>query len=186
KFAGAIIIDDPLKADDADSEIKRERVNNRFENTIRSRTNSRNTPIIAIGQALHERDLIGYLLETEPDEWTLIDFPAIYEDENGNECALWEFKHTLEELRKIERNDPRTFRSQYMQQPSDEEGKLLPLKSLKFAPPPNQNDVIARLMFVDPADGGGDRLSAPFIDVAIEDGQMRFHVKDVVHSENGI
>src|SRR5690606_36295980 len=64
--------------------------------------------------------------------------------------------------------------------------KLLPLKSLKFEPPPNQNDVIARLMFVDPADGGGDRLSAPFIDVAIEDGQMRFHVKDVVHSENGI
>ena len=43
-FAGAIIIDDPIKPEDALSETVRERVNNRFESTIRNRVNSRNTP----------------------------------------------------------------------------------------------------------------------------------------------
>ena len=47
-FGGAIIIDDPLKPDDALSEIKRGSVNDRYNNTIRSRVNSRDTPIIVI------------------------------------------------------------------------------------------------------------------------------------------
>ena len=49
-FQGAIMIDDPIKPEDADSDIVRERINLRFENTIRNRTNSRNTPIIIIMQ----------------------------------------------------------------------------------------------------------------------------------------
>ena len=44
KFQGAIIIDDPIKPEDADSPDMREKINQRFDNTIRSRTNSRNTP----------------------------------------------------------------------------------------------------------------------------------------------
>ena len=38
-FQGAIVIDDPLKPEDALSDTIRERVNQRFENTIRNRTN---------------------------------------------------------------------------------------------------------------------------------------------------
>ena len=68
-FAGAIVIDDPIKPEDALSETIRERVNNRFESTIRNRVNSRNTPIIIIMQRLHEHDLCGYLHEIEPEEW---------------------------------------------------------------------------------------------------------------------
>ncbi len=52
-FSGAILIDDPLKPDDAFSEIERSKVNNRYNNTIRSRTNTDNTPIIVIMQRLH-------------------------------------------------------------------------------------------------------------------------------------
>lgn len=59
KFGGAIIIDDSIKPEDADSDTIRERVNSRFDSTIRNRTNSRNTPIIVIGQRLHPRDLPG-------------------------------------------------------------------------------------------------------------------------------
>ncbi|MEG2495582.1 MAG: hypothetical protein RSB32_07795, partial [Mucinivorans sp.] len=69
-FAGAIVIDDPIKPEDALSDNVRERVNNRFETTIRNRVNSRNTPIIIIMQRLHEHDLCGYLQDIEPDEWT--------------------------------------------------------------------------------------------------------------------
>ena len=39
KFSGAIIIDDPIKPEDALSDTIRERVNNRFETTIRNRVN---------------------------------------------------------------------------------------------------------------------------------------------------
>lgn len=184
KFAGAIVIDDPLKPDDADSDVKRERINERFENTIRSRTNSRNTPIIIIGQAVHERDLIGYVMETEPDEWTLLTLPAISQDEDGNDVALWEFKHTLKELYKLRDNSVRTFDSQYMQDPKDLLGLLLPIQKLKFG---FFNAIpSASLCFVDPADKGGDKLSAIFIKIYFDNSKLIAFVHDVVHNTDGI
>ena len=62
EFSGAIIIDDPLKPDDASSELKRKAINERYNNTIRSRVNSRETPVIVIMQRLHEEDMSGFLL----------------------------------------------------------------------------------------------------------------------------
>lgn len=79
-FGGAIVIDDPIKPEDAFSDIEREKVNRRFETTIRSRVNSRNTPIIVIMQRLHEHDLCGYLQETEPNTWEVLKLPAIDDD----------------------------------------------------------------------------------------------------------
>lgn len=188
KFSGAIIIDDPLKADDAESELKRERVNQRFETTIRSRTNSRNTPIIVIGQALHERDLIGYLVENEPEVWTVINIPCIEIDENGNEVALWEFKQTLEELKKIRDADERVFETQYQQNPYDKKGKLIPLKELKLI---NNNitkidDVSYKFAIGDPANTGGDNYSMMFCWVLIEQNKINVIVKDIIYSKDGI
>ncbi|MBR5278144.1 MAG: hypothetical protein IKU23_02645, partial [Clostridia bacterium] len=54
EFGGAIIIDDPIKPDDARSEQVRDKVNQKFETTIRNRVNSRKTPIIIIMQRLDE------------------------------------------------------------------------------------------------------------------------------------
>jgi len=184
KFSGAIVIDDPLKPDDADSDIKRERINERFENTIRSRTNSRNTPIIIIGQAVHDRDLIGYLMNTEPNEWTLLSIPAISKDENFNDVALWSFKHTLEELYRIKENSPRTFDSQYQQDPKDLLGLLIPFDSLKFSK--ITNEPIYSMAFADPADEGGDKLSVIFIKIYFEDDRLLVYVNDVIHNNNGI
>ena len=122
-FAGAIIIDDPIKPDDANSETPREKVNTKFETTIRNRVNSRNTPIIIIMQRLHEHDLCGYLQEIEPNDWFVLSLPAIrYED--GNPKALWEFKHTLEELQKIKEANSNVFETQYMQNPMPLEGLM--------------------------------------------------------------
>lgn len=188
RFAGAIIIDDPLKPDDADSETKRERVNQRFETTIRSRTNSRNTPIIVIGQRLHENDLIGYLKANEPDEWEFIDMPCIEEGEGGVETALWEFKQTLEELQKIRMADERVFETQYQQRPSDVKGKLIPISELRFEDLSKipQNDVVFRFTCGDPADKGGDRFGIPMMHVAVTDGQFGCFVMDAIHSKEGI
>ncbi|HEV7378186.1 MAG TPA: hypothetical protein VGN64_00220, partial [Dyadobacter sp.] len=124
QFGGALIIDDPIKPEDADSETKRERINNRYDSTIKNRVNSRNTPIIIIMQRLHENDLCGYLLENEPGEWHVLSLPCIYTDEDCIEKALWPFKHTLEELRALEAQNPLVFGRQYMMNPMPAGGYL--------------------------------------------------------------
>ena len=118
-FGGAILIDDPLKPDDAFSEVKRNAVNNRYNNTIRSRTNNRNVPIIVVMQRLHEDDLSGYLLSGgSGEEWKHLNLPAL----NENNEPLWEDKHTFKELDAIREADRYTFAGQYMQTPSPDEG----------------------------------------------------------------
>ena len=162
KFSGAIIIDDPVKPDDADSETKRERINDRFETTIRSRANSRNTPIIVIGQAVHERDLIGYLMANEPDKWELITLPAIYYDD-GIEKALWEHRHTLEELHRLRDNNEFVFATQYQQDPRPKEGILYPKDELNYFDIDDLRiqDADGVVMVGDIADEGDDSLSIP-------------------------
>lgn len=116
---GAIIIDDPLKPDDALSDIRRSFINNRYNTTIRSRVNTREVPIIVIMQRLHEDDLSGYLLEGgSGEEWYHLKFPAL--DENNN--PLWASKHSFEELEAIRQADRYTFAGQYMQIPAPDEG----------------------------------------------------------------
>ena len=118
-FAGAIIIDDPLKPDDASSETRRSSVNERYNNTIRSRVNDRETPIILIMQRLHEDDLSGYLLAGgSGEEWEHLCLPAL----NENNEPLWEEKHNFAELEQIRQANRYNFSGQYMQQPAPEEG----------------------------------------------------------------
>lgn len=118
-FSGAIIIDDPLKPDDAHSDVKRKAVNERYNGTIRSRVNDRNTPIIVIMQRLHEEDMSGFLLDGgSGEEWEHLKLPALNE---FNE-PLWEQKHTFEELEQIRQASRYNFAGQYMQVPSPEEG----------------------------------------------------------------
>lgn len=123
-WGGAIIIDDPLKPLDASSPVKRQKVNDQFENTIRSRVNDRSTPIIIIMQRLHKQDLCGYLLDLEPDEWEVLSLPALSVDSEGRETALYPFKHTVEELHKIQAANRFTFETQYQQNPQAINEKL--------------------------------------------------------------
>lgn len=115
QYAGAIIIDDPVKPDDARSEKKRLTINERYNATIASRVNSPNhTPVIVIMQRLHEDDMAGFLLNGgSQEEWEHICLPAIKEDGT----PLWPEKHTIEQLRAMERANKYVFASQYMQQP---------------------------------------------------------------------
>lgn len=120
-FSGAIIVDDPIKADEALSDTIRPKVKDWFQNTLESRKNSRDTPIILIMQRLHEDDLAGWLLDGgNGEEWEHICLPAI--DEEGN--ALWSEKHTIEELRSMEQAAPYVFASQYMQRPAPLDGGI--------------------------------------------------------------
>jgi hypothetical protein len=77
-----IVLDDPIKPIDALSDIKRERVNNAFFNTILSRLDDKQTgAIIVVMQRLHENDLVGRLLRDSPEKWTVLSLAAIAEQD---------------------------------------------------------------------------------------------------------
>lgn len=74
--ADVIIIDDPLKPDEALSDTQRENVNHWYSHTLVSRLNDKkNGCIIVIMQRLHEDDLVGHLMEQEG--WEVLSLPAI-------------------------------------------------------------------------------------------------------------
>lgn len=157
EFGGAIVIDDPIKPDDARSEQIREKVNQKFETTIRNRVNSRKTPIIIIMQRLDEDDLCGYLQKLEPDEWVVLSLPVIEIDDDGKERPLWEFKHTLAELHELEEKSGWVFETQYMQNPRPITGLMYEreFKTYEVLPVTKKHKVKA---YVDTADTGEDFL----------------------------
>ena len=174
KFGGAIVIDDPIKPEDALSDNVRESVNRRFETTIRSRVNDRETPIIIIMQRLHEHDLCGYLQELEPGEWEVLSLPCITEEGQ----ALWEFKHSVEELEKLREVNPFVFDTQYMQNPKPMEGLMYVREWKTYREIPYTHRAI-RKNYTDTADTGNDFLcSIDYIDT--EHGN---YVTDVVYND---
>ena len=77
--ADYLIVDDPLKADEALSDTRRKSADDWFDNTFYSRLNDKKTGrIIIIMQRLHEDDLVGHVLGLG-EHWTVIRFPAIAE-----------------------------------------------------------------------------------------------------------
>jgi predicted phage terminase large subunit-like protein len=74
--ADLIIVDDPLKAEEAMSEPARRRVIDWYAGTLVSRLNDKETgPIVVVMQRLHEDDLAGHLLGQ--GNWQHLDLPAI-------------------------------------------------------------------------------------------------------------
>ncbi len=81
-FTGAFINDDPVKPDDAFSDAKRNAINNRFNNTMRSRLAVETVPMINIMQRIHESDLTGFLLRGgSGDVWWHLVLPARIDEE---------------------------------------------------------------------------------------------------------
>lgn len=175
-FSGAIVIDDPIKPADALNENSREAVNRHFETTIRNRVNSRFTPIVVIMQRLHEQDLCGYLMSIEPDEWEVLSIPCLEIDDEGNETALWEFKHTVEELHKIEAANQFVFETQYMQNPKPLEGLMYShfrtYETLPIEPGLRKN-------YTDTADSGKDFLCS----VCYVEYKDAMYVTDVLYTD---
>lgn len=176
QFGGAIVIDDPIKPADALSDNNREAVNLHFETTIRNRVNSRNTPIIIIMQRLHEHDLCGYLMELEPDEWEVLSVPCISYNEDGEEEALWPFKHTIEELHKIESANQFVFDTQYMQNPKPLEG-LMYSKLRTYDILPMEQSI--RKNYTDTADKGADFLCS----VCYVETPSGMYITDVLYTD---
>lgn len=155
-----IIIDDPLKPDEAVSDTQRNAVNDWYEHTLYSRLNNKQTGcIILIMQRLHEDDLVGHLLQQ--GGWKILKFPAIaIEDETHiiQNCygtrtvrrvkgtALHPERESEDQLADIRRNlGEYNFAGQYQQEPAPLGGgmvKLDWLKTYKVGEEPAQFDLV--------------------------------------------
>src|SRR5437867_7557163 len=84
--ADLILIDDPLKPEEALSDARRNATNEWFLSTLYSRLNDKcRGAIVIIMQRLHEDDLVGHVLGQEP--WEVVSFPAIAEADEAHEIA---------------------------------------------------------------------------------------------------
>ncbi|MES0863737.1 phage terminase large subunit [Ruegeria sp. SCPT10] len=131
---GDIIIDDPIKPEDAMSETVRKRVINWYANTLSSRLNDKaKGSILLVMQRLHEEDLAGHLLAS--GGWEHLSLPAIAENDERvalrkgktHERRRGEALHPeresvadLERLRSI--MGTAVFSAQYQQSPVPAEG----------------------------------------------------------------
>ena len=125
------IIDDPVKdATEAFSSVYRERVWEWYVNVLLTRLHNDSKQLFVMTR-WHDDDLAGRILKHESDEWEIVIFPAIKENnENPLDIrqigeALWENKHSLEKLRKMEKVSPRTFSSLYQQRPTIDGGNII-------------------------------------------------------------
>ena len=75
-FTGAMIIDDPIKPDDAESEVKRPQINEKYNTTFSSRLATQDIPVILIMQRVDANDMAGFLLHGGSGEvWHHLNLP---------------------------------------------------------------------------------------------------------------
>ena len=167
-FTGALIIDDPVKPDDAYSEVMRGGVNNRYNETIASRLAIESVPVIVIMQRIHWDDLSGYLLRGGSGEkWHHLNLPVIIDNskeypadythgipiEHGlPDGWLWPVKHGPEQEIAL-KSHRRKFWAQYMQEPikRDEETALWPERLINKSHEVEVNERVRTIVAVDPA-----------------------------------
>lgn len=165
EFGGGIVIDDPLAAVDALT-VRREKCNQWYSQALYSRRNAAHTPVLLIMQRLHEQDLVGYVLEREPELWQVLQIPA--RDEAGR--MIWPETFSAAEAERLERLDPFSFSAQYMQQPTPAGGALFKREMLRLydALPP---DMLKCGIFADTAMKEGQRNDFSVLALMGSDGR---------------
>jgi predicted phage terminase large subunit-like protein len=79
KRGDCIIIDDPLDAKQAFSDIIRQSVNDTWDQSLTTRVNDPvKSKVVLIMQRLHEDDLTGHLLKKTATKWTHLTIPMLY------------------------------------------------------------------------------------------------------------
>jgi len=143
----------------------------------------KNCPEIFIGTRWSKNDILGEVIEKKQLQ-KLIVIPALINEKSFCE----DVKSTQEYLKIKEQISKNTWNAEYMQQPNEIEGLLIPFESLKFTDCTKLPIENKQFSFAvgDPADTGGDKYSMPFIDVFFNENNFAFFVRDIIHSTHGI
>lgn len=142
--ADLIIVDDPLKADDAESETRRTSTNSWIQSSLMSRFNDRRTgQMLIVAQRLHQDDVCGMLLES--GGWEVLTIPAIATEAQIYNIGRGRLYHRPEgellhpvresraELDQLRADlGSRRFEAQYQQQPTPPDGAIFKRSWLRY------------------------------------------------------
>lgn len=174
-WQGAIIIDDPLKVEDAYSKTNRDKANRKLLSTVKSRKANPDTPIIVIMQRLAEEDPTGFIKAGKvPGNWEFIEVPALITDsyvanlpervramvervdtDADGRFSYWPYKEPLADMLEMERADRYVFSGQYMQRPSPLGGGII--KSANFGRYSVVPELVKRVIYADTAQKTAER-----------------------------
>jgi predicted phage terminase large subunit-like protein len=135
-----IIIDDPLKPEEALSQAQRQAANEWYDHTLYSRLNDKlSGAIVLIMHRLHEDDLAGHVMAQE--DWEVVRLPAIAEEDESHRVetvfgsqvfcrkageALHPEREPREMLAQLRRTlGEYNFAGQYQQAPSPQGGGMV-------------------------------------------------------------
>lgn len=153
-FQGAILIDDPIKPEEAFHRSKVDTANRRLLTTVKSRKANPETPIIIVMQRVAENDPVGFIEKGNVgDDWHFVRIPAVMDEAYVNSLqsryqdllddsqavagrrSYWPYKEPLEELLKMESGEGEdangqkisrhVFSSQYQQTPRKLGGNII-------------------------------------------------------------
>lgn len=154
-FSGAILIDDPLKADSAFSEADTKRANRQLISTVKSRKAHPGVPTIVIMQRLSENDCTAFIKGGNfPGEWEFVNIPALIDDayvaaldpklaemviaeprDDKGRFSYWPYKEPLGDMLALEAGagadadgnkiSKYVFASQYQQRPTALGGNII-------------------------------------------------------------
>ncbi len=153
-FQGAILIDDPLKPEDAFSRSKVQLANRKLVSTVASRKANPETPIILIMQRLSVGDPSDFVMKGNVEgDWHHVVIPAVIDDAYVKSLApkyqkliekaevvsgrfsYWPYKEPIQKLLKMERGEGtdqnggrvsrHVFHGQYQQDPTALGGNII-------------------------------------------------------------
>lgn len=174
-WQGAILIDDPLKVEDAYSKTNRDKANRALVSTVKSRKANPDTPIVIIMQRLAEEDPTGFIKAGNvPGEWEFIEIPALIDDayvaalpphisakvrqaerDEQGRFSYWPYKEPLQDLLDMERLQKYVFTGQYMQRPAPLGGDII--KGAWFVRYKVLPQIMYRLIYADTAQKTAER-----------------------------
>ncbi len=134
KFAGAILIDDPIKEQDRFRPLERQKAIDFFTDTLPfRRNNGKHTPTIVFMQPLHKEDL-GQHIKKYRKDFTILELPIMDDKRNVLYPELYDY-NDLMELKATVSNE--VWQAKYMLNPISLGGNILKthyLKSYKELP----------------------------------------------------
>lgn len=168
--AHLLIVDDPITGDDSLSPTMRMKVWDWWRGTAMDRLNpGGKSAIVLMAQRLHERDLIGMLMEAEPDAWEVLTLRAEAEEDdvlgrNPGEW-LWPWGFKPKEYEANRRGNPYWWASKYQQRPVPRGGGMIQTAWIEDNAVHYIPDFEAGVRWWDRAatEGGGDWTAGPLM-----------------------
>jgi predicted phage terminase large subunit-like protein len=200
--ADLFLIDDPYASmRDASNPTKQTEIWDWFKSDVFSRQKDKKSRIVIVMTRFHQTDLVGQILQEQPDQWKVVRIPCICEDEETDPVGrkvgeyLWaDVKSPADADIARRLGGERNWVGNYQQRPAPDEGNMFDVTKLEIVNTiphrPDENAVSRPIPIVATSrawdiavnEGKGDYLVGILFH-RLADG--RFYVEDIVRERGG-